>query len=87
MLVRRTRAEKRKDGFSFRVWQRKQNAFAQNVERSACRIFLISILQMLSNMFFAMCGIIIHPHLNRSSQFLHSAMPAAPEKIFTQTAG
>lgn len=37
-----------------------------------------SILQMLSNMFFAMCGIIIHPHLNRPSQFLHSAMPAAP---------
>ncbi len=33
---------------------------------------------MLSNMFFAMCGIIIHPHLNRPSQFLHSAMPAAP---------
>lgn len=37
----------------------------------------ISILQMLSDMFFAMCGIIIHPHLNRPSQFLHSAMPAA----------
>lgn len=40
--------------------------------------FSISILQMLSNMFFAMCGIIIHPHLNRPSQFLHSAMPIAP---------
>ena len=34
---------------------------------------------MLSDMFFAVCGIIIHPHLNRPSQFLHSAMPAAPE--------
>ena len=34
---------------------------------------------MLSSMFFAMCGIIIHPHLNRPSQVLHSAMPAAPE--------
>ena len=30
-------------------------------------------------MFFAMCGIIIHPHLNRPSQVLHSAMPTAPE--------
>ena len=30
-------------------------------------------------MFFAVCGIIIHPHLNRPSQVLHSAMPAAPE--------
>ena len=38
-----------------------------------------SILQMLSSMFFTMCGIIIHPHLNRLSQILHSAMPAAPE--------
>lgn len=38
-----------------------------------------SILQMLSNMFFAVCGIIIHPHLNRPSQILHSVMPAAPE--------
>ena len=36
------------------------------------------MLQMRSNMFFAVCGIIIHPHLNRLSQFLHSAMPAAP---------
>ena len=34
---------------------------------------------MLSSMFFAVCGIIIHPHLNRPSQILHSAMPAAPE--------
>ena len=30
-------------------------------------------------MFFAVCGIIIHPHLNRPSQFLHAAMPAAPD--------
>ena len=29
-------------------------------------------------MFFAVCGIIIHPHLNRPSRVLHSAMPAAP---------
>lgn len=34
---------------------------------------------MLSDMFFAMCGVIIHPHLNRPSRILHSAMPAAPE--------
>ena len=31
------------------------------------------------SMFFAMCGIIIHPHLNRPSQVPHSAMPTAPE--------
>ena len=36
---------------------------------------------MLSSMFFAVCGIIIHPHLNRPSQILHSAMPAAPEGV------
>lgn len=34
---------------------------------------------MLSSMFFSVCGIIIHPHLNRPSQVLHSAMPTAPE--------
>ena len=33
---------------------------------------------MPSNMFFTMCGVIIHPHLNRPSQVLHSAMPTAP---------
>jgi hypothetical protein len=43
-------------------------------------------LQMLSNMFFAMCGIIIHPHLNRPSRVLHSAMPAAPEGRVTRFA-
>ncbi len=37
------------------------------------------MLQMLSHMFFAMCGIIIHPHLNRPSRVLHPAMPTAPE--------
>ena len=41
--------------------------------------FQYSILQMLSNMFLAMRGIIIHPHLNRPSRVLHSAMPSAPE--------
>lgn len=45
-----------------------------------------SILQMLSNMFFAMCGIIIHPHLNWPSRVLHSAMPAAPEGRVTRFA-
>ena len=30
-------------------------------------------------MFLAVCGIIIHPHLNRPSQFLQFAMPTAPE--------
>ena len=40
----------------------------------------ISMLQMLLNMFFTVCGIIIHPHLNRSSRVLHSAMPAAPKE-------
>ena len=55
-----------------------KNVLAQNMERSGCRPLLISILQMLSNIFFAMCSIIIHPHLNRPSQFLHSAMPIAP---------
>ena len=34
---------------------------------------------MLSSMFFSVCGIIIHPYLNRPSRVLHSAMLTAPE--------
>lgn len=45
-----------------------------------------SILQILLSMFFTMCGIIIHPHLNRPSRVLHSAMPAAPEVRVTRSA-
>ena len=30
-------------------------------------------------MFFTICGIIIHPHLNWPSRVLHSAMLTAPE--------
>ncbi len=53
----------------------------ENVERRGGRFLPISILQMLSNMFPAVCGLIIHPHLNRLSQLLHSAMPAASEDV------
>lgn len=37
---------------------------------------------MQAYMFNAVCSIIIHLHLNRPSQALHPAIPAAPEEAY-----
>lgn len=72
--------EKRKSGFRFAYWEEGKNILAQNAGRSVCCfLFQSAFCRCSPNMFFAVCGIIIHPHLNRPSQVLRSAMPTAPE--------